>query len=129
MLTLSVNRNVSHTSGDVRKRRLHCAYMTIGKRIKDARKAKRLTQAQLADALGVERAAVTQWETDKTVPSPSNWPKLAAAVDRDVDWLMSGDDRREAAATLIDLYGRLDDEKKALLMRLATELGKKQPQR
>ena len=44
------------------------AFMSIGKRIKQARLAlkPKMTQQQLADAVGVSRPAVTQWETGET---------------------------------------------------------------
>ena len=38
-------------------------YQDLGFRVRDARKAKHLTQEQLAEKLGVSRQAVTKWET------------------------------------------------------------------
>ena len=39
---------------------------TMGQRIKTLREAKGMTQEQLAEALGVTRAAVSLWELDQT---------------------------------------------------------------
>ena len=44
--------------------------MSIGSQIKAARKQKRMTQDNLAQALGgISVQAISQWETDKTVPT------------------------------------------------------------
>lgn len=45
--------------------------------LKDYRQRAGLTQQQLADALGVERATVTMWETGRNWPSASLLPKMA----------------------------------------------------
>lgn len=41
-----------------------------------ARKAKNLTQAQLADAMGVDQAVVSRWESGKVSPNAGNLDKL-----------------------------------------------------
>lgn len=41
-----------------------------------ARKAKRMTQAQLAERLGVDQALVSRWESGKVSPNKSNLEKL-----------------------------------------------------
>lgn len=41
----------------------------IGKKIKALRKTRGLTQIQLADALGVERASISNYETGRRYPS------------------------------------------------------------
>lgn len=41
-----------------------------------ARKAKRMTQAQLADRMGVDQALVSRWEGGKVSPNKSNLEKL-----------------------------------------------------
>jgi len=43
----------------------------IGTRIKRARERKRMSQAELADALGVSRSAVNAWENDRAFPQSS----------------------------------------------------------
>ncbi len=44
--------------------------MSLGTQITIARKANKMTQAALAEALGVSTEAVSKWEQDKYVPSP-----------------------------------------------------------
>lgn len=46
--------------------RIELHAMSMGKRIKTLREAKGLSQQQLADQLGVSRAAVSLWELDAT---------------------------------------------------------------
>lgn len=43
---------------------------SFGQRLKTARKAKGLTQTQLADLIGVVPSAVCHWEKDKALPEP-----------------------------------------------------------
>lgn len=44
--------------------------------ISAARKAKKLTQAQLADQMGVDQALVSRWESGKVSPNKDNLAKL-----------------------------------------------------
>ena len=45
-------------------------------RIKELREAADLTQQQLADRMGVVRGAVTNWETENTLPRTRQLPLL-----------------------------------------------------
>ncbi len=42
-----------------------------GKEIKEKRKAKGLTQDELANLVGVSRVTIARWETDKRKPHPA----------------------------------------------------------
>ena len=44
--------------------------MSLGRQISTARRANKMTQAKLAEILGVSTEAVSKWEQDKYVPSP-----------------------------------------------------------
>lgn len=59
----------------------------IGKRIAEARDWKGLSQTDLADQIGVTRAAPGQWEIGKTSPSMLNLIKTALITDYAVEWL------------------------------------------
>ena len=50
---------------------------TLGKRISALRKAKKMTQDQLADQLGVTAQAVSKWENDQSFPDITMLPRLA----------------------------------------------------
>ena len=55
-------------------------YSTTGKRIKNARIQKGLTQDELAKLMGVTRSAVGFWEYDKNLPPAKNFPRLAQVL-------------------------------------------------
>ncbi len=57
-------------------------------RIADARKAKGLTQQQVADALGVTFQAVSSWETGRFIPDTWNLIELAKILDVSVSSLV-----------------------------------------
>lgn len=58
--------------------------------IKQLREAKGLTQAELAERIGVSSKAVSKWETAKGLPDITLLEPLAAALDVSVMELMSG---------------------------------------
>ncbi len=66
------------------------AYVT-GATIKQLRELKALTQAQLAETLGVTAKAVSKWETGKGLPDITLIEPLAGALGVSVSELMSGD--------------------------------------
>ncbi|WP_369813283.1 MULTISPECIES: XRE family transcriptional regulator [Xenorhabdus] len=59
-------------------------------RIKQARLAKKITQAELAEMLGVTPQSVQQWESS-TEPRKSRLTALASILDVDVNWLLFGE--------------------------------------
>lgn len=63
----------------------------IGTAIKSIRESKKLTQADLADSIGVTAKAVSKWETGKGLPDVSLWQPLADALDTSVIELMNGE--------------------------------------
>lgn len=62
--------------------------MEMGKRIQQLRRAKRLTQEQMAAALGVTGAAVSKWETDAAMPDIAMLCPLARLLGTTVDVLL-----------------------------------------
>lgn len=66
--------------------------MSIGKNIAAARKAKGLTQDQLALRMGVTQGAVTGWETNKRDPKIKQLPALCAVLGVSVETLLARDD-------------------------------------
>ena len=63
---------------------------TLGSRIAAYRKAKGLTQEELADKLGVSSQAVSKWENDLSCPDIMLLPSLAKIFDTTTDELLSG---------------------------------------
>ena len=62
--------------------------MEIGKVIKQARINKKITQEQLAEAVGVTTQAVSKWETDCTYPDITLIPSIANYLDVSSDELL-----------------------------------------
>ena len=62
--------------------------MEIGKRIQCLRREKKLTQEQLASALGVTSAAVSKWETNAAIPDVAMLCPLARMLGITVDGLL-----------------------------------------
>ena len=54
---------------------------SIGEQIKDARKAKGLTQDGLAVAMNVSRQAVSHWETNRTMPDAETLIRLSKTLE------------------------------------------------
>lgn len=66
------------------------SYIT-GPAIRQFREAKRMTQAQLAERIGVSDKAVSKWETGKGLPDITLVEPLAAALGVSVPELMNGE--------------------------------------
>ena len=62
--------------------------MTLGEKIKEARKNAGLSQEQLAERLGVSRSAVAKWETDKGIPDVDYLKVLSKLLNVSVDCLL-----------------------------------------
>lgn len=62
----------------------------LGARIAEGRKAKHMTQEELAEKLGVSSQAVSKWENDVSCPDISLLPKLASVLGMTVDQLLTG---------------------------------------
>ena len=62
--------------------------MTLGERIRYARKSCGLSQKQLADRLCVSRSAIAKWETGKGMPDVENLKQLSRLLKVSVDCLL-----------------------------------------
>ncbi len=67
--------------------------MTLGEKIKDARKQCGLSQEQLAEKMSVSRSAIAKWETDKGLPDINNLKALAQLLNVSVDYLLDDGER------------------------------------
>ena len=64
--------------------------VTLGKRISNLRREKKLKQDDLAELLGISSQAVSKWENDQTCPDISLLPHLAKILGVSVDELLTG---------------------------------------
>ena|ERR1700722_1984336 len=101
----------------------------IGERIRLARQARGQTQEQLAEAVGVTRSAVAQWETGRAGQVTGNLSRIAAVLGVGVEQLMFGDDKsspRRAARgdelAILRLYRECSPADQQLLLRTARRL-------
>ena len=62
--------------------------MTLGEKIREARRQAGLSQEQLAEKLNVSRSAVAKWETDKGLPDIDNLRYLSKLLSVSVDHLI-----------------------------------------
>ena len=62
--------------------------MTLGEKLKEARKQASLSQEQLAEKLGVSRSAVAKWETGNGIPDVGNLKVIAQLLNVSVDYLL-----------------------------------------
>lgn len=64
---------------------------SLGKRISEKRKARGMTQDQLAESLGVSSQAVSKWENDISCPDISLLPMLSDILGVSIDVLLRGE--------------------------------------
>ena len=61
---------------------------TLGQKIAELRKAKNMTQLELANQLNITDKAVSKWERDISCPDINTFPKLAELLGLSVDELL-----------------------------------------
>jgi len=64
--------------------------MTIADRIQSLRKAKGLSQEELADAVGVSRQAVSKWESEQATPDLDKVVIMSEFFEVTTDYLLKG---------------------------------------
>ena len=64
--------------------------MTIADRIQSLRKAKGMSQEELADAIGVSRQAVSKWESEQTTPDLDKIVVMSDVFEVTTDYLLKG---------------------------------------
>src|SRR3979411_2152037 len=101
----------------------------IGARIRTAREEHGWTQDQLAEAVGVSRSAVAQWETGRAGQVTTNLTRIAEVLEVGVEYIMYGDHKRVPAEArlgdelaLLRLYRECSAEDRQLLLRTARRL-------
>ena len=66
---------------------------TIGKRLRDARERRFLTQDELAEVSGIQKVTISRIENDRQISKPrlATVRKLAYALEVDPGWIMFGE--------------------------------------
>ena len=96
----------------------------FNEKLQELRKARGLTQQELADRLYVSRTAVSKWESGRGIPSIDSLRSIARFYSISLDELMSGEelltiaeeDRRGSVGAVRDLVFGLSDCAMALLL-------------
>ncbi|WP_062034519.1 S24 family peptidase [Acinetobacter sp. BMW17] len=83
---------------------------TLGTRLKALRKNKKITQQQIADAIGVSKTSVIYWEKDDNLPKHDSLMALAKALSVTPEYLLNGqlkDNTEPNISSSLPLFGRL----------------------
>lgn len=104
---------------------------TVGARIRAARLARGMTQADLAEEVGVSRSAVAQWETERSGQVRGNLTRIASVLGVTVEHLLSGGSatglvgpENATELALLRLYRACTEDDRAFLLRTATRLAR-----
>ena len=62
-------------------------------RIREARKARNITQMALAEMVGVAQASVCEWESGKSAPKMESFVKIGRALNCSLDYLAGLSDK------------------------------------
>lgn len=94
--------------------------MTFGEKLKEARKKTGLTQEELAELIGISRAAVAKWETDNGLPDIENLKAVAKLLDVSIDYLLDDGGSIDLSVTkkAIDLEKYGDGKKLSRIKKL-----------
>lgn len=88
-------------------------YITVGKKLKNLRLAKKLTQSELANELGVSIGYISQVESGDKCFNLDRLQEISKILDKPVGYFISGTDtdfRLAAIEEIVDIMGRLSEE-------------------
>lgn len=102
--------------------------IAIGKFISECRKEKKLTQAQLAEKLGVSDRAVSKWETGRCMPDSSLMPELCELIGISINDLFNGrrvtmENYNKAAEAAMLQMRKNEEQKNKMLLRMEWVIG------
>jgi len=75
-------------------------------RLRKARKAKQLSQTELAERAGLQPSAISHFETGRRAPSFDNLKRLADALSASLDYLLGREDQPKAAGPKVQQFFR-----------------------
>src|SRR5579875_3309694 len=106
--------------------------MSVGERIAQLRRSRGFSQAAFAEATGVSRSAVAQWETDRAGQVSGNLSRIAQVLDVSVEVLLHGERARGPEGltgdelALLRLYREIGERGRAELLKAARRLARAQ---
>jgi len=66
--------------------------MTFGQKLKIARKNKKYTQKELAEAIGAKHNSISNWENDQNKPDPDTIELICSVLDISANYLLGTSD-------------------------------------
>lgn len=101
---------------------------TIGKRLAEIRKSKKLKQTDLAEMLNVSQQVISNIERDVTDPDIEQLKKIADIYHISLDQLVGrdffDDDENEVERKIISYIKQMDDEGKELSLGLLSQVAR-----
>ena len=94
-------------------------YYKIGEFIATERKAKKLTQAKLAEKIFVSEKTVSKWENGKGIPDTNSLPKLCEIFEISLNELLSGErnvaeNKQNNEKLMLDIVKELEQKNKII---------------
>lgn len=95
-------------------------YNKIGNFIMKERKAKKLTQAKLAEKIFVSEKTISKWENGKGIPDSDSLPKLCEVLDVSLDEILNGEkfneenEKRKKEQLLLDMAKEIEQKNKTI---------------
>lgn len=100
--------------------------MSIGKRIKELRSSKGLSQEYLAERANVSQKNISFYERDQAVPSAIILKDIAIALEADLNYLFDYMPKQKTANPLMERFREIDSlplkERESLLVMIDTFL-------
>lgn len=105
--------------------------MSFGKRLKQARKNKKLLQTEVANKLGIDDTTISKYENDKSEPDNKTINELATLYGVTVDWLIGRNEKERemnpGVEKMIDDFAGLNDKDQQYILELIERLKKERP--
>lgn len=103
--------------------------MSFGKRLKEARKKKRMTQEQVGAILGIDHTSISKHENDHSEPDNETINKYANLYDVSINWIMNGKEgiMNDRKRKLIDDINSLNEKDQQYIVDLIQRLKKERP--
>jgi len=108
--------------------------LQLGTRIANARHARSLTQAQLAEEIGVDQRSLQRIEAGRTAPSLQRLREIASALNVELSRLLEGNvssrdevkrsgareprGARDDVATLLRIWERLPEQRRSVALKI-----------
>ena len=101
--------------------------MTLPESLKRFRKEFKITQKQVADAIGIQKNAYQAYEYGKVKPSVEILARIAEAFNVSADYLLGLNDTRNSSESyLLNTYRNLNESNRRTLTDMANFLNMKQ---